>query len=84
MNLNNLSIKSRLICMIGLLSVLLIGVGSYGLANLSESNASLKTVYEDRVIALGQLDQYARRLLRANWYLALAASDDAKRSEQAG
>lgn len=84
MNLNNLSIKSRLIFMIGLLSVLLIGVGSYGLANLSESNASLKTVYEDRVIALGQLDQYARRLLRANWYLALAASDDAKRSEQAG
>ncbi|MBW8328512.1 MAG: MCP four helix bundle domain-containing protein, partial [Thiobacillus sp.] len=55
--LNNLSIKSRLVFVIGFLSVLLIGIGVMGLASLGTTNASLKTVYEDRVIALGQLER---------------------------
>ncbi|MCL5060396.1 MAG: MCP four helix bundle domain-containing protein, partial [Candidatus Thermoplasmatota archaeon] len=37
--------------------MLLIGIGVMGLASLSATNASLKTVYEDRVVALGQLER---------------------------
>ncbi|MBW8370478.1 MAG: MCP four helix bundle domain-containing protein, partial [Thiobacillus sp.] len=55
--LTNLSIKSRLIFVIGFLSVLLIGIGIMGLVSLSTTNGSLKTVYEDRVITLGQLER---------------------------
>ena len=55
--LNNLSIKSRLIFVIGFLSALLIVIGLIGLTSLSTTNASLKTVYEDRVVALGQLER---------------------------
>ncbi|MDP2980409.1 MAG: Tar ligand binding domain-containing protein, partial [Thiobacillus sp.] len=55
--LTNLSIKARLFFVIGFLSVLLIGIGVMGLASLGNTNASLKTVYEDRVIALGQLER---------------------------
>ena len=53
----NLSIKSRLIFVIGFLSLLLIMVGTIGLSSLSATNDSLKTVYEDRVVALGQLER---------------------------
>jgi len=55
--LTNLSIKARLVFVIGFLSVLLIGIGIMGLASLNTTNTSLKTVYEDRVIALGQLER---------------------------
>src|SRR5690242_4241972 len=53
--LNNLSIKSRLIFVIGLLSLASFIVGIAGLRNLSATNDSLKTVYNDRLVALAQL-----------------------------
>jgi len=55
--LANLSIKSRLVFVIGFLSVLLVGSGIMGLASLGATNDSLKTVYEDRMVALGQLER---------------------------
>ncbi|MHB1052938.1 MAG: methyl-accepting chemotaxis protein [Thiobacillus sp.] len=53
----NLSIKSRLIFVIGFLCVLLLGIGILGLSSLKATNDSLKSVYEDRVVALGQLER---------------------------
>jgi methyl-accepting chemotaxis protein-1 (serine sensor receptor) len=55
--LKNLSIKSRLVFVIAFLSVLLVGIGVLGMASLNITNASLKRVYEDRVVALGQLER---------------------------
>jgi methyl-accepting chemotaxis protein-1 (serine sensor receptor) len=55
--LNNLSIKSRLIFVIAFLSVLLVGIGIMGLVSLNITNASLRTVYEDRVLALEKLER---------------------------
>jgi len=55
--LANLSIKSRLVFVIGFLSVLLVGSGIMGLTSLSATNDSLRTVYEDRMVALGQLER---------------------------
>ena len=60
---NNLTIKSRLMLMIGSLSILLIGIGIYGLYGMSKSNEGLRSVYEDRTIPMGQLDIIVRGLL---------------------
>nr|WP_041433087.1 methyl-accepting chemotaxis protein [Thiobacillus denitrificans] len=55
--LANLSIKSRLVFVIGFLSILLTAIGGLGLVSLSATNGSLKTVYEDRVVGLGHLER---------------------------
>ncbi len=60
----NLSVKTRLIFILTLLSALLLGVGVFGLVALGQSNAGLRSVYEDRTVALGQLDTVVRALLR--------------------
>ncbi|MYM82779.1 HAMP domain-containing protein [Duganella sp. FT50W] len=71
-----MSIKQRLLLMILLISFLLLSLGGYSLVNLHHSNQSLKSVYEDRVVALGRLDSSARSMLRTQWYLSLAAIHD--------
>ncbi|MBC3873766.1 methyl-accepting chemotaxis protein [Undibacterium flavidum] len=58
--LKNTMIKSRLIFVIGFLSALMILIGVLGLTSLSAVNDSLKTVYEDRLIAVGLLDKVIR------------------------
>jgi methyl-accepting chemotaxis protein-1 (serine sensor receptor) len=46
-----------LIFVIGLLSMLLVGIGIMGLTSLSSTNSAFKSVYEDRVLAVGQLER---------------------------
>jgi methyl-accepting chemotaxis protein-1 (serine sensor receptor) len=53
----NISIKARLIFLTALLSTVAIVVGVAGLSNLSVTNASLQTVYNDRLIALADLSR---------------------------
>jgi methyl-accepting chemotaxis protein-1 (serine sensor receptor) len=60
--LKNLTVKSRLIFVIGFMSALLLGIGIFGLYGMSTANEGLRTVYEDRTIALGQLDVIVRKL----------------------
>ncbi len=48
--MNNMTIKSRLFILIGMLSLLLVGIGTLGLYGVNQSNAGLKTVYEDRTV----------------------------------
>ena len=67
-----MKIKTRLQLLVAVLAVFLIGIGLQGLQALSEANASLKTVYEDRLIALGELDQIARATLRIEIDILLA------------
>ncbi|MGZ5819356.1 MAG: Tar ligand binding domain-containing protein, partial [Burkholderiaceae bacterium] len=55
--LKNITIKSRLIFVIGFLSILMVAMGVMGFISLNNVNASLKTVYEDRLVCMGQLDQ---------------------------
>ncbi|HEX7645351.1 MAG TPA: methyl-accepting chemotaxis protein [Burkholderiaceae bacterium] len=74
--LRNLTIKSRLIFVIGLLSFLMLAIGIGGLTSLSTVNASLKTVYQDRVVALGQLDTVARTILLNQYLAAQSISGD--------
>jgi len=70
-----MKISTRLILLVALMSVLLVGTGLVGLSGMAASNAGLKTVYEDRTVALGQLaDIQARMLTNAN-LLASATLD---------
>lgn len=74
--LQNLSIKGSLIFVITLLSVLLTLVGVTGQYGLSSVNASLKTVYDDRLVAMGQLDQVIRMVNLNQFIIAKTISGD--------
>ena len=51
----HLKISTRLVVLIGIMSALLIGVGAIGLSGISQTNTALKSLYEDRTVAVGQL-----------------------------
>lgn len=53
----NLSIKTRLIFVIGLLSFLSVAIGYLGVRGMGTVNEGLRTVYEDRLIPSGQLGE---------------------------
>jgi methyl-accepting chemotaxis protein len=72
----NVSIKSRLIALISLLSLIMLLIGTLGIVSLNSANAALKTVYEDRLVAVGQLDQVIRAVNRNQLAVAKAASGD--------
>jgi len=58
-----MTIKTRLAAVIAFLSLLLMGIGSYGLWGMSKSNDGLRTVYEDRTTPLGQVADIQALLL---------------------
>ncbi len=53
--MNNLKISTRLTLLIGIFSIMLVVIGSLGLYGISQSNAALHTVYEDRTVPAAQL-----------------------------
>ncbi|HEY9214593.1 MAG TPA: Tar ligand binding domain-containing protein, partial [Ancylobacter sp.] len=70
--MKNLKISTRLSLIVGFLSVLLLGIGGIGLYGIDQTNAGLKTVYEDRTVPASQLAEIERLLLRDR--LAIANS----------
>ncbi|MGZ3158710.1 MAG: methyl-accepting chemotaxis protein [Burkholderiaceae bacterium] len=74
--LKNITIKSRLIFVIGFLSILMVAMGVMGFISLNNVNASLKTVYEDRLVCMGQLDQVIRLVNRNQLTIAKALTGD--------
>ena len=70
--MNNFKISTRLIILIGIMSALLIAIGSMGLFGISQSNDALKAVYEDRTVPMGQIADIQSDLLENR--LAIAVS----------
>jgi methyl-accepting chemotaxis protein len=70
--LKDFNIKSRLVAIIGLLSVLLLVIGGIGLFGMSKAKEGLRTVYEDRTLPISQIASI-QKLLLAN-RLAVTAS----------
>ena len=68
----DLSVKIKLSLLIGLLGVLLIGVGSAGLYGMSKMVDGLRTVYLDRTIPIGQLNDIKVRFLQNRIAMAFA------------
>ncbi len=54
-SLASLSIRARLIGMVGFISVLLIGIGVSGIIGMKAANDGLETVYKNRVVPLKDL-----------------------------
>ena len=61
--MGNLKVSTRLSILIGFMAVLLLAMGILGLYGISSANDSLRTVYEDRTVALAQLRSVERRML---------------------
>ncbi|TAK61042.1 methyl-accepting chemotaxis protein [Methylobacter sp.] len=59
----SLTIKSRLINVIGMLSALMIIIGGMGLHGMSKANEGLRTVYEDRTMPMDQISTIKELLL---------------------
>lgn len=72
--LKNMTIKSKLALVIGMLSVLLVGVGALGLYGIDQSNDGLKTVYQDRTVVLGDLSLILDRMHRVRLNAVMAAN----------
>jgi methyl-accepting chemotaxis protein len=70
--MNNLKVSTRLAITTGLLALLLAVVGGIGLHGMKGSNDGLHTVYDDRVVPLGQLAQI-QRLMSVNELAVQAA-----------
>jgi methyl-accepting chemotaxis protein len=69
----NMTIKAKLTLVLGLLSILLIGVGALGIYGLNKMNHSFKSVYEDRTVPLGDLGMVIDRMQRVRVNTAMAA-----------
>lgn len=80
--LKNTMIKSRLIFVIGFLSLLMILIGVLGLSSLVSVNESLRTVYVDRLIAVGQLDSVIRGINRNQLAIARSITGDLNNIEK--
>ncbi|UJP05027.1 MAG: methyl-accepting chemotaxis protein, partial [Nitrosomonas sp.] len=83
--LKDMTIKSRLMLVIGMLSVLLAIVGGTGLYGIDQSNGNLKTVYEDRTVVLGDLSTMLDRFhnVRLNAVMAANLKDVAAAKQRA-
>ncbi len=87
MNFNQWKISTRLVILIGFLSAQLISIGALGLYGNAKSNDALRSVYGDRVVALGQLSEISylvqrNRVLVMDMLLQPEALNVAKRNRE--
>jgi methyl-accepting chemotaxis protein-1 (serine sensor receptor) len=62
--LKNLTIRARLVAMVALLLILMALIAGGAIFSLNSANQSLRTVYEDRLVPVGQLDIAIRAINR--------------------
>lgn len=74
MSLKDFSIRSRLVFVIGFLSISLIGMGVFGLFSLNTTSQSLKNVYQNNVVVLGELERVSALINRNQILVAESVS----------
>ncbi len=70
--MNNLKVSTRLMLLIGVMSALMVAIGSLGLFGIGKSNDALQSVYEDRTVPVGQLGNIVSMLLSNRLAIAVA------------
>jgi methyl-accepting chemotaxis protein len=70
----NVSIKAKLIAVMAFLAIQLIVGGVIGIASLGRANQEMKSMYDHRLVAVGQLDQVVRLLNGNELAIAKAVS----------
>ena len=68
----NLTIKTRLIFVIGFLSLQLVAGGVIGIVSLKFANDDIQSLYQERLVAISQIDGVARLMSRNQILLARA------------
>ncbi len=71
----SMTIKNRLIFLLGFLSLMLVAIGGLGIYGMNQSNQDLLSVYEHRTVPTGQIADI-RALMMRNRMLALDAIND--------
>jgi methyl-accepting chemotaxis protein-1 (serine sensor receptor) len=72
--LKNLTIKARLIFVLGVLSIQLVLGAVMGLTALTKAQDSMQSIYDHRLVSLGRLDTVMRQSIRSEAIVALAAT----------
>ncbi|RIK97330.1 MAG: methyl-accepting chemotaxis protein [Burkholderiales bacterium] len=70
--MNKLKISTRLLVLVGLLSLLLVAIGGLGLYGIEKTDASVETVYRSNTVPMGQIAEIQERLLRNRLAIAVA------------
>jgi len=70
--MNGLKVSTRLMLLIGVLSALLVAIGSLGLFGIGKANDALQSVYEDHTVTIGQLGDIESMLLSNRLAIAVA------------
>ena len=73
--MSQLKSSTRLFLLVGVLSCLLLVIGSLGLLGIRQSNDALKTVYQDRTVAIGLLSDVQHQLLRSRLLIDASVLD---------
>ncbi len=81
--MNHLKISTRLIILVSVMAAILVTVSGIGLWGMRQSNAALKSVYEDRTIPAVQLGDIHALQLASQAALGLAISEEDKSTIQA-
>jgi methyl-accepting chemotaxis protein len=77
--LKNLTIKTRLIFVIGFLSLQLVIGGVIGIVSLKFANDDIESLYQERLVATSQIDGVARLMNRNQILLARAVTAESTR-----
>jgi methyl-accepting chemotaxis protein-1 (serine sensor receptor) len=70
--MNHFKISTRVAALAGMLSLLLLAIGSLGLWGISRSNDALHSMYDDNLAATGEVTQIQALLLRNRLAIAIA------------
>ena len=74
--LKNITIRTKLIFVIGFLSLQLLVGALVGIVSLGFANDAAQSMYDDRLVAMGQLDKVVRLLNLNQLAIAKAVSGD--------
>lgn len=70
--MNRFRISTRLVALVGLLSLLLVAIGGLGLFGISKTNESVEAVYRKNTVPMEHLAEVRAQLLRSRLSLAVA------------
>jgi len=73
----NLTIKMRLMCVIGFLAMELVAGFAVGILNLEKSNDAMKRMYDERLVAMSQLADVERAMMQNQILVAKAIQNSA-------
>ena len=72
----NLSIKSRMVIVIGFLSALLVGIGGMGVYGMNQMDTAFKSVYDNRVLPLGDLGRVLDSMQRIRFNTIISSNSE--------